>query len=124
MLDDTGSRLAVLPPCLAMALGAGCAHVMLVPPGLVGPPSPEVLHEHAVRCLAAGLLLARWALDGMRSVRLEKGRLWPCALPPEAGSWAIGDADAQRVLVATVALGERYTGWGRAVVVAEREMGR
>lgn len=115
-MNDTGSRFTLLPPLLAQICGCN----VLVPNELLGPPRPEVLERHAVLVLAAGILLARWELDGVRSVRLERGRLWPEQLPPaHVDGWPVAHPDAQRVLVATVALGERYRGWDRAVAAAE-----
>ena len=124
MMHDTGSRLAVLPPCLARLFGAsGCCSVMLVAPGLIGPLPATALDKHAVRRLAAGLLLATWAGRGVRSVRLEAGRLWPELLAPEhVVGWAVEAPEAQQLLVATTALGERYQGWVRAMRIARREM--
>lgn len=129
-MNDTGSRLALLPPCLSgdlrdtfVVVGSRCCD-WLVHPSLLGSPPAAALDEHAVRRLAAGLLLASWAQRGVRSVRLEAGRLWPEMLAPaHVVGWPVEAPEAQQLLVATAALGVRYAGWARALRVAEREIG-
>lgn len=128
-MNDTGSRLALLPPCLSCSLrdefvvvGDRCCDC-LVHPSLLGAPSAAALDGHAVRRRAAGLLLATWAQRAVRSVRLEAGRLWPELLAPEhVVGWAVEAPEAQQLLVATAALGERYQGWQRALRIARREL--
>jgi len=40
--------------------------------------------------LAAGVILHRWLLAGMRSVALRNGLVEPSPLPPAPGSWMVG----------------------------------
>lgn len=75
-----------------------------------------------VMCLAAGLILAKWHLAGMRSATLRDGMLEPSVDTPGPGSWEVTSADAARALVATVLAGARYEGWQRACAIADREL--
>lgn len=125
-MTDTGSRLAIVPAHLARLFGECDGHdAMIVVDIPLGGPSDAAIRAHAARCLAAGVLLGLWGTRGVRSLRLDGGRLWPELLAPEhvdGAVWAVGDPAAAEVLVATVALGARYRGWRRALVIAEREM--
>lgn len=81
---------------------------------------PEAVHAHAIRLLAAGLVLASWARAGVRSVRLAGGRVEPEGAPDSG--WPVDAPEAAEALVATVLLGARYRGWERAVLAAGREL--
>jgi hypothetical protein len=65
--------------------------------------------------------MARWYSQGMRSVRLNGSRVEPEPGPPDEAAWAIDDLRAAEALVATVLLGERYTGWHQMVLLATQE---
>lgn len=80
--------------------------------------------DHRIRKFAAGLILARWHVQGARSVRLVDGALEPESCAPGAGAWHVTDPAAAGALVATVLLGARYAGWDRAVATARAELAR
>lgn len=85
---------------------------------------------HEARLLAARYLIARWAIAGTESVRLDSGaegapRPRPEPLPPQHATravWSIDHADVPALLVATHLAGTRHEGWARAVRLAEREL--
>ncbi len=103
-----------LPPHLALHDMDG----VLVPPGLCGPVAQATIEAHRVFLLAAAYMLSAWYAQGARSTRLRDGRVEPGNLPPEEGTWPVNDIRAAEAVVATVMLGERYAGWGRAVMKA------
>ena len=98
-----------------------CESGVIAPPGMCGPIDDATIEAHRMFLLAAAYLLAAWYAQGARSVQLRDGRVEPANLPPDEGSWAINDLRATEAIVATIFLGERYTGWARAVARVERD---
>lgn len=105
-----------LPPHLALCGTDG----ILVPRGLCGEIGDATIAAHRVLLLSAGHLLASWYAKGARSVRLRDWRVEPQDTPPDEASWPVTDIRVCELLVASVMLGERYAGWGVAVLKAER----
>jgi hypothetical protein len=126
-LDDIGPRVSLIPPDLARLFG-GCGRrslLFFVAPD-PRPPSPagDLLYRAAL--LAGRHLLARWAVLGSRSVRVEDGRVRDEQIPAHVvDGWAVPiDSDAAvHVLVATVFAGQRYRGWEKLLEHAKREVG-
>lgn len=94
---------------------------VIAPPGMCGPIDDATIQAHRMFLLAAAYMLAAWYAQGARSVQLRDGRVEPCNLPPDVGSWAVNDLRATEAIVATILLGARYVGWERAVARVERD---
>lgn len=126
-LDDIGPRVSLIPPDLARLLGAcgRCSLLVFAAPD-ARPRSQAGEQLYRAMLLAGRHLLARWAVLGSRSVRVEGGRVRDEQIPAHVvDGWAVPiDSDAAvHVLVATVFAGQRYRGWEKLLERAQREVG-